>query len=139
MDVDTHVPELGCTVGEALLAVHREYLTVMEPLLSDDRVHGLAHITGGGFFDNIERVLPDGCRARIDKSAWEPLPVFRMLCEVGDLDDREAYRVFNMGIGLVVVVDSGGADEMVRVMSGDWGEARVIGEVVAGERAVDLT
>jgi len=138
MDVATEVPELGCTVGEALLAVHREYLTVLDPYLSDERVHGLAHITGGGFFDNIERVLPEGCRAHVEKSAWEPLPIFRMLCEIGNLADEEAYRVFNMGIGLVVLVERGSEGDLVAALSRDGAPATLLGEVDAGERGVEL-
>ncbi|MFH1501683.1 MAG: phosphoribosylformylglycinamidine cyclo-ligase [Candidatus Eisenbacteria bacterium] len=139
MDVDTEVPELGCTIGEALLAVHREYLTVLEPHLADARIHAMAHITGGGFFDNIERVLPKGCQARIDKSSWEPPPIFRLLCDIGKLDDSEAYRVFNMGIGLVVVVERGSEVEFLSSLSRDGLRATVVGEVAADSRGVFLT
>ena len=104
MDVTTEVPELGCTVGEALLKVHLEYLTVLGPHLGDPRIHGLAHITGGGLSENVLRVLPDGCQAHIDKSSWEPLPIFQLLRSIGDLSDDEAYRALNMGIGMVLVV-----------------------------------
>ncbi len=138
MDVDTEVPELGCSVGEALLAVHRQYLTDLEPHLGDGRIHALAHITGGGFFDNVERVLPEGCAARIDKSAWTPPPIFRMLCEIGGLGDGEAYRVFNMGVGLVVIVARESVDYLVPALSNGGFAATVIGEVASGERSVAI-
>jgi phosphoribosylformylglycinamidine cyclo-ligase len=138
MSVDDQLPEAGCTVGDALLAVHREYLTILEPCLVDPRIHALVHITGGGFFDNVARVLPEGCEARIDKSSWEPLPIFRMLCDIGELDDAEAYRVFNMGIGFVVVVERGSEGDLLAALSGDAAEAIVIGEVEAGTLGVRL-
>lgn len=138
MEVDTEVPEIGCTVGEALLAVHREYLSVVGPLLGDRRIHALAHITGGGFFDNIERVLPEGCSAAVDTSTWSPLPVFRMLCEIGHLDDEEAYRVFNMGIGLVLVVEAGSAENLGAALSAAGTAAKIIGQVEEGKRGVVL-
>ena len=139
MFVDDQLPEAGCTVGEALLAVHREYLTILEPCLADPCIHALAHITGGGFFDNVARVLPEGCEARINKSSWEPLPIFRLLCDIGELGDAETYRVFNMGIGFVVVVQRGSEGELLVALSSDDAEAVLIGEVVAGDGGVKLT
>jgi phosphoribosylformylglycinamidine cyclo-ligase len=139
MDVDTHVPELGCTVGEELLKVHREYLSVLDPFLSDPRIHGLAHITGGGLFDNVLRILPEGCEAGVDKASWEPLPIFQLLRSLGRLSDDEAYRVFNMGIGMVVAVERRAADELVEALGRDDAPAFVIGETVIGESSVVLT
>ena len=136
MDVSTEVPELGCTVGEALLEVHREYLTLLGPHLGDKHIHGLAHITGGGLFENVLRVLPDGCQAHIDKSSWEPLPIFQLLQSIGDLSDDEAYRALNMGIGMVLVVESGAAAELVRELDCGASPARVIGEARTGDTAV---
>ncbi len=139
MGVDTRVLELGCTVGEALLTVHREYLTVLEPVLGDKRIHGLAHITGGGLFDNVLRVLPEGCRAHIDKSSWESPPVFRLLRSLGDLADDEAYRVFNMGIGMVVVVGADHSSELLSELSRGDSAAKVIGDASAGGKRVILS
>ena len=132
MDVTTEVPELGCSVGEELLKVHREYLTALDPHLGDKRIHGLAHITGGGLFDNVRRVLPDGCQAHIDKSSWEPLPIFQLLQTIGDLPDDEAYRAMNMGVGMVVVVDPGATDELMDELD----SSTVIGEVRSGDASV---
>ena len=138
MDVDTNVPELACTVGEELLKVHREYLTLLGPLLGDKRIHGLAHITGGGLYDNVLRILPEGCRASIDKSAWEPPAVFRLLQSIGALRDEEAYRALNMGIGMVVAVEAGAADELAATLTGEGSAPVRIGEVRSGERAVSI-
>jgi phosphoribosylformylglycinamidine cyclo-ligase len=138
MDVDTHVPELGRDVGEELLEVHREYLSMLGPFLSDPRIHGLAHITGGGFFDNVTRILPEGCRARIEKGSWEPLPIFQLLQSLGDLTDHEAYRVFNMGIGMVLAIEAAAVEEFLLALSRNGDLAVVIGEVAAGDRAVVL-
>ena len=97
-------PQLqGRSVGEALLAVHRSYLTQLLPLVEEGRLHALAHITGGGLRDNLPRVL-GGRRAVIDLAAWTPPPIFRLLVESGRLARDEAYRVFNMGIGMVCIV-----------------------------------
>ncbi len=93
---------------------------------------GLAHITGGGFLDNIPRILPDHLGARIDRGSWTVPPIFRLLVELGSLPPSEAYRVFNMGIGMVLVVDAGQADGVLGLLP----EAKVIGELIpaGGER-----
>ena len=139
MDVTTEVPEFGCTVGEELLKVHREYLSILGPHLGDSRIHGLAHITGGGLFDNVRRVLPEGCTAHIDKSSWEPLPIFQMLQSIGELSDDEAYRALNMGIGMVVVVESEAADELLENLDSEASRALIIGEVRVGDAGVRLS
>ena len=136
--VDTEPHGLGCTVGEALLAVHREYLNAVDPLLGHPAVHGLAHITGGGLYDNVERILPEGVQARIDKGAWEPLPIFKLLCGIGKLSDREAYRSLNMGIGLVLVTAAGHVDEVKASLASRGETSVVIGELAAGEKGVAI-
>jgi len=134
--VDTRVPELGCTVGEELLKIHRAYFPLLHTLFGDPRLHGLAHLTGGGFYDNIERILPEGLEARIDKGAWEPPAVFKLLTSLGRLPDTEAYRVFNMGIGMVLAVDPQGAAEIAALITRLGCPARLVGEVVEGEAGV---
>jgi phosphoribosylformylglycinamidine cyclo-ligase len=96
----------GVSVGDALLAVHRSYLNHLRAIWSDlgrAAVHGLAHITGGGFYDNIPRVVPDGLCVDVDPSTWTPLPIFQLIGKKGGVADTEMYRVFNMGIGMVVI------------------------------------
>ena len=97
-------PPLPGTIGDALLAPHLSYLRPLEPLLDRDLVHGMAHITGGGFYDNIPRVLPEGVDVRIESGTWPVPPVFEILAREGDVSFEEMHRVFNMGIGMVVFV-----------------------------------
>src|SRR5690606_36107016 len=103
--VDTHVPELGATVGEALLWTHRSYLPVIGPLLESGRSKGMAHITGGGITENVPRVLPEGLGFSIDRGSWAIPPVFSWLQQAGRVPDAEMMRAFNMGVGMVLVCD----------------------------------
>jgi len=96
----------GPSVGEALLAPHRSYFKLLWPLLERDRIAAMAHITGGGLVDNLPRVL-QSCDALIDRSRWEVPALFRFLCSRGRVGADEAYQVFNMGIGMVLLVDAG--------------------------------
>ncbi len=104
LSVDSYVNDLGCTVGEELLKVHRSYYPILKDAVKEGIVNGMAHITGGGFIDNIPRVLPEDCDAIIKKDRVPVLPVFNFLIENGDVSWQEAYRVFNMGIGMVCMV-----------------------------------
>jgi phosphoribosylformylglycinamidine cyclo-ligase len=126
-------PELGgVTVGEALLAVHRSYLADVRAIWQThgrEAVHGLAHITGGGFYDNIPRVLPGGLSVHLDPTAWPTLPIFQLIQQAGGVQDAEMHRVFNMGIGLVVVtpadVDLGTVDSAGALLIGEVNEGEV--------------
>lgn len=137
LGADARVEELGCTVGEELLRVHRSYLPVVRPLLDAGLVKGLAHITGGGITENLPRILPPGTAALVDTSTWTPNAVFRYLQRVGHVPDEDMYRTFNMGIGLIVACAAGDADR-VTVMLQAAGETRVhrIGRIVEGEPRV---
>jgi phosphoribosylformylglycinamidine cyclo-ligase len=130
--VDTHLPELGTTVGEALLAPHRGYLAALEPLLERDKVRALAHITGGGFPGNIPRVLPEGLGARLRRGAWAVPPLFRLIQKGGGVADEEMERTFNMGIGMVVVVSPGDLHEVEHSLERRGETSFVIGSVVPG-------
>jgi phosphoribosylformylglycinamidine cyclo-ligase len=130
--VDTHLPELGTTVGRALLAPHRSYLAALEPLLERDKVRALAHITGGGFPGNIPRVLPEGLGAQLRRGSWEVPPLFRLIQKGGDVPDEEMVRTFNMGIGMVVVVAPGELHDVEHSLERRGEPSFVIGRVVAG-------
>ena len=134
---DTEVPELGCTVADELLRIHRSYLPLMRPLLDAGLVKGMAHITGGGITENLPRILPPGTAALIDKSTWTPNAVFRFLQRAGSVPEEDCYRAFNMGIGMIVGCAPDDADR-VCVMLQASGETRaaVIGRVVAGDPGV---
>jgi len=130
LGVDDHVAELGTTVGAALLAPHRSYLPLVRPLLRDDAIKGMAHITGGGITDNLPRVLPAGTEAVVDLAAWEVPPIFRWLASAGSVPESDMLRTFNMGIGLVIVVAASDQDRVLRAVADP--AARVIGEVRSG-------
>jgi phosphoribosylformylglycinamidine cyclo-ligase len=130
--VDTHLPELGTTVGRALLAPHRSYLAALEPLLERDKVRALAHITGGGFSGNIPRVLPEGLGARLRRGSWEVPPLFRLIQKGGGVSDEEMERTFNMGIGMIVVVSPSDLHEVEHSLERRGETSFVIGSVVAG-------
>jgi phosphoribosylformylglycinamidine cyclo-ligase len=135
--VDSYVPELGTTVGEALLAVHRSYLRVIEPLFDErDLVLGLAHITGGGITDNLPRIFPPGVGARIDRGAWEVPPLFRFLGDAGKVPREDMYRTFNMGIGLIVACREGALPRLLAALRARGESPVPIGNLVAGDRVV---
>ena len=115
--------ELGATLGEALLAPHRSYVAALTPAL--DRIKGMAHVTGGGFPENVPRMLPQGLTARLDGGAWEPPALFRLIQRVGGIADDEMYGVFNMGVGMIVAV----APEHAASVQADVPEAFVVGQV----------
>ena len=127
-------PQLGTSVFDALLAVHRSYHEPLWPLVEARSVHALAHLTGGGFVDNIPRVLPEGTAVEIDRRTWEVPPIFRLIQERGGIADSEMARVFNLGIGMVVLLSAADAPALVARCP----DARRIGRVVAGDRSVHL-
>jgi len=137
LKIDSHVPELGETVGEAFLRTHRSYLSAIKPLLARGQIKGMAHITGGGITDNLPRVLPQGTAARVDRTTWRVPALFRWLGESGRVPEYDLRRSFNMGIGLILVVDPKQA-EAVRADLLRAGEANsvVIGDIVPGEPEV---
>ena len=126
-------PELGQTLGESLLAPHRSYYQVVRPVVP--LVRAMAHITGGGLIENVPRVLPDGLAVRFDTASWRVPAIFHLLQEMGNISRNEMFRVFNMGLGLVVVCDGSKVADIVGLVP----EATVVGEVVehtGGERVV---
>lgn len=131
LDVDDPLADLGLTVGEALLAVHRSYWDAVSPSLS--RVHALAHITGGGIPGNLSRSLPEGCGARVERAAWPVPPIFRLLAEHGAVSEDEMYRVFNMGVGFIAVVPPADVESVRESASRAGVESWIVGDVVAGE------
>jgi phosphoribosylformylglycinamidine cyclo-ligase len=137
LDPVTLVPELGTSIGRALLAPHRSYLRVVRPLLSERIVKGMAHITGGGITDNLPRILPAGTHAAIVRASWEPAAIFQWLQRTGGVPEPDMLRTFNMGIGMILVCDAG-AERRLRerlVASGESSAVR-IGTVRAGGHGV---
>lgn len=136
LGIDDILPGVGKTAAAELLEVHRSYLPEVRRLRKSIEIKGLAHITGGGLLENIPRILPEGCSVEIDTSAWEIPPVFRFLREKGAVGDREMYRVFNMGIGMIIIV-AGGAESRIECDGCRW-EPFPVGRVVEGTGEVRM-
>lgn len=130
--VNDFVEELGTTVGEALLATHQSFLPQIGPLLDTGLIKGLAHITGGGFLENIPRILPDGVSVEINRGTWPELPIFGMMQRLGNVSDPEMFRTFNMGIGMIVVCREGDKKDVLAHLNGGI----EIGHVVKGSNDV---
>ena len=134
LGVDSYVPELSRTVGDALLEPHRSYLPLVQPLLDAGRIKGMAHVTGGGITDNLPRVLPHGTAAVVDTAAWDVPPIFQWLQRSGSIPKDDMLRTFNMGIGLVIVTSRHDAEPLIGELAARGGrDARVIGQVIPGE------
>ncbi len=132
------LPGTGRLVADELLTPTRIYVRSIQTLLETVEVRGMAHVTGGGVTGNIPRVLPHGCRARLVRSSWSPPAVFETLRAAGQVEDAEMFRTFNMGIGYVVIVPSAAAETAARTLRGAGEHVSRIGEIVAGERGVEL-
>ena len=137
LTVASAVPELGTTAGAALLTPHRTYLPVIRPLLGSGLLKGLAHITGGGVTDNLPRVLPDGTSAEIDRRGWRVPPLFAWLVNAGGVPREDAWRTFNMGMGLLAVAAADDVDRLQAALraAGETG-ASIVGRIVPGDRTV---
>ncbi|PYP43136.1 MAG: phosphoribosylformylglycinamidine cyclo-ligase [Gemmatimonadetes bacterium] len=134
LGLDSRLAEAGTTVADALLAIHRSYAPALAPVVG--RVHGLAHITGGGIPGNLVRVLPEGCEATIDGSSWTVPPLFALLQRAGAVSLEEMRDVFNLGVGMIAVVprDEVAAVESAAAAAGD--RSWILGEIRRGERGV---
>ena len=133
-DLSAPVEELGgCSLADELLRPTRIYVRTVKELISRFTIKGIAHITGGGFIENIPRILPDGLTARIDRGSWPVQPIFKMMQRISGMKDEQIYNTFNMGIGMVMAVDSEEADAVVCAANSLGENAFVIGEVIEGE------
>ena len=130
--------KLGMTVGEALLTPTRIYVKPLLKLIEEVGINTVSHITGGGFVENVPRMLPDGLKAVIHKGTWEVLPIFDLLQKKGNIPEPDMYNTFNMGIGMIVAVDADKADAAVKCLTEAGEKASVIGELVAGEKGVEV-
>jgi phosphoribosylformylglycinamidine cyclo-ligase len=137
-EVDTYVPELEMTAGEALLLPHLSYLRPLEGLLDNGVIKGLAHITGGGLLDNIPRILPEGTAVKIEQGSWPVLPMYELFRRLGNVSEREMYRTFNMGVGMVIVCAGGDVDLIKNHFRERNNPCYEIGAVIAGSREVIL-
>jgi phosphoribosylformylglycinamidine cyclo-ligase len=138
MTTETRIPELKGSLGNELLTPTRLYPKIVLPLLEKHEVKGIVHITGGGFYDNIPRVLTQGTAAEIAPGSWPIPPIFALLQQWGSVTDFEMFRTFNMGIGMVLVVPEREADEVIEALAVRGERAFRIGQVVAGDRNVSV-
>ena len=135
-----YIPEAGGpTLGDILLEPHRSYIPTVLPLINAIPVKGIAHITGGGLYENVPRILPEGTGVTFDAKAF-PVPfIYRFMQKLGEVDPKEMYRVFNMGIGLVIFVSPENAETVIRFAKEKQGlTAAVIGKVTEGDRKVEI-
>lgn len=138
LGVEDRFPELDEPVGEVLLRVHKSYLRPVWPLLEEERVHAVAHITGGGIPENLARVIPEGLEARVQRSSWEPPPEFYSVMRYGGVAEEEMFHTFNMGVGLFLVVAPEDAMPTVEQLRRKGEAAWVAGEIVQGGQRVTL-
>ena len=137
--LDTYYEALGTTLGEALLTPTRIYVRALKSVKdSGVRINGCSHITGGGFYENIPRMLPDGIRAEIYKDSYEIPAIFKMLQEDGDISRDMMYNTFNMGVGMVLAVAKEGADKTVEAVNAAGEQAFILGKASAGEKGVTI-
>ena len=132
-DLESVHPQLGCSLADALLAPHRSYFSALHPHL--DKVKALAHLTGGGFIENIPRVLPENLNAVIHLNSWDVPPIWKLIQQQGSIATEEMYRVFNMGIGMVAIVDKSIVNDLQSSISEP---TFIIGELIDGEQKVIL-
>ncbi len=137
-DLKKHVDELGTSLGEALLTPTRIYVKPVLELMDQVAVRSIAHITGGGFYENIPRCLPGGVSAVIERSRVKTPPIFRLLQKAADIPERDMFNTFNMGVGMTVVVAADQADRALRVLRGAGEDAYILGEIAEGGDGVVL-
>ena len=137
--LDTYYDSLGKTLGEALLEPTRIYVKALKSVKEAGvRVKGCSHITGGGFYENIPRMLPDGIRAEVKKDSYEMPEIFKMLAKEGNIEEEMMYNTFNMGVGMVLAVRPEDADKTVEAVNAAGEEAFILGKAVAGEKGVTI-
>ena len=129
--LDSHVDELGCSVGEVLMKVHKSYLKPVSALMDKIEIKGISHITGGGIFENTMRVVPKKLKMTLDWDSWNVLPVFELIHRLGNVPYSDMIRTFNLGVGMILIVDKKDVDKTQRILKNKKEESFVIGEIVA--------
>lgn len=136
--LNTYSDKLGKTIGEELLTPTKIYVKPLLKLIEEVGIHTVSHITGGGFIENVPRMLPDNLRAEIKKGTWDILPIFSLMQEMANIPERDMYNTFNMGIGMIVAVDAENAQKAISVLEEAGEKAYIIGQLVEGENGVDM-
>ena len=137
--LDTYYDELGCTLGEALIAPTRIYVKALKAVKDAGvRVKACSHITGGGFYENIPRMLPEGKRAVVEKDSYEVPAIFKLMAKKGNVSEQMMYNTYNMGLGMIVAVDPADVDKTMEAMRSAGDTPYVVGKIIDGEKGVDL-
>ena len=135
-NLNEYIESLGCTVGEALLEPTKIYVKPILKLIEQVKVKGISHITGGGFYENMPRMLREGVALKIDKNSYEVPPIFKLIAERGNIPERDMYNTFNMGIGMAVIVPESEVEKSLEILKQAGEEAYLIGEVIAGNKEI---
>lgn len=137
--LDTYYDELGTTLGEALIAPTRIYVKALKSIKNAGvTIKGCSHITGGGFYENIPRMLPEGVTAKIEKDSYEIPPIFKLLAKTGNIEEQMMYNTYNMGLGMIVAVDKADVDKTMEAIRATGDTPYVVGSIVEGEKGVIL-
>ncbi|MDE6091631.1 MAG: phosphoribosylformylglycinamidine cyclo-ligase [Ruminococcus sp.] len=135
-NLSVHFDDLGTTLGECLLTPTRIYVKAVLNLIDAVNIKAISHITGGGFYENIPRVLPAGLSAKIERNAVQVLPIFDLIKRSGDIPERDMFNTFNMGVGMMISVDKNDADKAIEVLKASGEDAYILGELVESEEGV---
>lgn len=133
-----YVKNLNCTLGEEILKPTRIYVKLILQLIEKFDIKGIANMTGGGFYENIPRTIPKGLRVKITRGSWPVLSIFELIKDLGNIEEKEMFNTFNMGIGMVMVADNAIAEQIINYMSSIGEKAYIIGEIIEGEAGVEF-
>ena len=138
-DIKSPVPELGGkSIGETLLTPTKIYVKPVLALLEEVKVKGISHITGGGFYENIPRRIPDGYCAKIDRKSVKVLPIFDLLAKTGNISERDMFNTYNMGVGMSIVVAKEDVEKSLEILKANGEDAYIIGEIVKSENKIEI-
>lgn len=137
-NLNEYVEELGMTIGEALLKPTKIYVKPILKLIEEVKVKGISHITGGGFYENMPRMLREGVALKIDKNSYKVPAIFNLIAKRGNIPERDMYNTFNMGIGMCVIVSANEAEKAIKILNEAGEEAYLIGEVIEGDKQIEI-
>lgn len=137
-NLNEYIEELGTTIGEALLKPTKIYVKPILKLIEEVKVKGISHITGGGFYENMPRMLREGVALKIDKNSYKVPAIFNLIAKRGNIPERDMYNTFNMGIGMCVIVPANEAEKAIKILNESGEEAYLIGEVIDGNKEIEI-
>ena len=137
-NLNQYIDELGTTLGQCLLTPTKIYVKPVLELIEKIEVKGISHITGGGFYENMPRMLRDGVGIKIDKNSYEVTAIFKLIQSKGNIPERDMYNTFNMGIGMSIIVSKENAEEALNILNNAGEKAYIIGEIVEGKKNIEI-